>query len=254
MINNTEAETFQTFAINSLPDLQQEMPKVAKHLITAKLSFSRPRYNELDIFRQQIEQSKAGMHHQPYTNSKKGVMQYRLIFCGLGLLFILLSVLSLYVSSAISFGLFLHTSAFLKSGLFSTSILLSFCSFILALTIRTEREAVLHCVRKAKAILNTIYSRKRIRLGIKRFFALFGPQRQRAQALKHIYHEIYDRISDKKEEALHLVHRIATSHTLDESEKEDLLNQALEELNEKLMVLTHNFRHTPLPHHAARQG
>ena len=34
-------------------------------------------------------------------------------------------------------------------------------------------------------------------------------------------------------------------------EKQALLNQAIEELNEKLQLLTHSFRHAALPHFAA---
>jgi len=63
-----------------------------------------------------------------------------------------------------------------------------------------------------------------------------------------MYHEGLDKINDKKDEALHLVQRIATAQTLDRVEKETLLNQAIEELHEKLKLLTHTFRHAALPH------
>ena len=61
--------------------------------------------------------------------------------------------------------------------------------------------------------------------------------------LRQLYHEVIDKINHKKDETLHLVHRIATAETLDNQEKEDLLNQAIEEFNDKLQMLVHNFRH-----------
>ena len=118
----------------------------------------------------------------------------------------------------------------------------------MGLRLRAEKEAVSLSVRKTKAHAATIYARKKVRLGIKSFFSLFGPERQKSVALKHMYHEVCDKINNKKDETLHLVNRIATAETLDQHEKEDLLNQAIEEFNHKLHVLTNNFRHATPPH------
>jgi hypothetical protein len=63
-----------------------------------------------------------------------------------------------------------------------------------------------------------------------------------------MYHEVCDKINDKKDEALHLVHRISTAETLTLEEKEDLLNQAVEEFNDKLRALIETFKHTVPPH------
>ncbi len=119
---------------------------------------------------------------------------------------------------------------------------LSFCAFIMGLAICPEREAVAKVMKDSKLIVQTIYKRKRSRMGIKRFFSLFGPNRRMAIDLRHAYHETVDRMNDKKEATLQLLYRISTARTLAKAEKEDLFNQAIEELQEKMLSLTHSFR------------
>ncbi len=247
MTNFAQTSAFQSFAINSSP-MHPDTPKVPKHVFSAKLSFTRQRYDELDIFRQQIEQSKACLYHQPYTYSKISVRWYKLIFFAFAIIFLSLGVGALALTSAIGCGFFANSCYVIKSGIVTLCMLLSVCSFVMALSLRSEREAVMQCVRKAKTLLAAVYTRKRMRLGLKRFFAFFGPHRRQTLTLKQTYDEIVDKINDKKDEALHLIHRISTAHTLDSGEKEALFNQAIEELNEKLMVLTRSFRHTHLQH------
>jgi len=226
----------------------QNIPQVPKQLFTAKLAFSNHRYAELDFFRQQIEQSRAGFHHQPYTNNKKAAWIYKSIFFGFSILFLVLALASFKLSVSLSFTLF-FSSYILPKGIIATICsLFTLSSLMMALAIRSEREAVLRCIRQAKSSLTRIYARKRIRMGIKSCFAILGHQRQRYLALRHLYQEAYDKIQDKKEEALHLVARIATASTLNKKEKEDLLNQAVEELHDKLMLLSHAFRHSTLPY------
>lgn len=244
MIEYKEKHKTTPFILN-VPASTKDFHKIAKHQFTAKVSFARQRYHELDIFRHQIEQSKAGLHHQPYTYNKKCAVRYKLAFFGFSAVFLTLAFFSLSLSATLGCGLFFNTCGLVKNAIFVSCLFLSFCSFFMALTISNEREAVMQCIRKSRTILTAIYARKRVRLGIKGF-AFFGAARQKSLTLKHAFNEISDKINDKKDETLHLVHRISNTHTLDKAEKEDLLNQAIEELNEKLMTLTHNFRHTHL--------
>jgi len=228
-----------------------DIPQVGKHMFTAKINFKHQRFDDLDIFRQQIEQSKAGLHHQPYTNNKRNVVIYKTIFFAFSFVFFALSLISLGLPAVISFGLFLPGITFMKGLVIGICTILSLSALAIGLTIQAEREAVLKCVRKAKDQLATIYGRKRHRFGLISMGALFGKQRQQSAALKQMYQEGLDKINDKKDEALHLVHRISTAETLDPVEKQALLNQAIEELSEKLQLLTHSFRHAALPHFAA---
>ena len=223
-----------------------DIPRVDKKYLAAKFVISDQRYSELDEFRQEIEESKAGLHHQPYSNNKRNVMLYKSVFFGFALFFAFLSLGVLVVPSAISCGFFSFCTA-IKSTLATASSFFSLCSFSIGFMMKPEREAIYHYVRKARKTVATIYARKKIRMGIKRFFVLFTSHRHQAATLRQMFHETCDKINEKKEHALHLAHRISTAKTLTWEQKESLLNQAIEELNESLMKNAHNFRHTPLP-------
>jgi len=69
---------------NNTPSFEAPIvtPIVSKILFTAKHTVSVQRFDDLDSFRQDIEHSKAGLHHQPYTNNKKSFFLYKLIFLG----------------------------------------------------------------------------------------------------------------------------------------------------------------------------
>jgi hypothetical protein len=222
-----------------------EIPQIPKHMFKVQLPQTRQRYHELDIFKHQIEQSKAGLHHQPYTLNKRSVLVYKCIFFGLAVLFATLCLITMSMPILKSWGFFSFSSVTLvRSVLISLCSLLSISSFAMGFTLRSEREAVLRCVQKAKATVSRIYARKRVRMGVKRFVAFFGPYRRLALSMRQSYHEVVDKINDKKEESLHLVHRIATAETLSPAQKEELLNQAIEELQDKLLFATHTFRHS----------
>lgn len=223
-------------------------PQIPKRLFTTKLENKQERFIDLEIFRQEIEDSRAGLHHQPYSIRKKSVHKYKCIFFAFSLLFLGLSIAATSLPTAISCGLLFGSCTFIKGGILSVCILLSIAAFVAALALQPRREAVLQSVRRAKLHLKAILVRRQIRMGLKRFIVIFGPQRAQAAALIQMYHEGIEKINDKKDEAMHLVHRIATAETLDKTDKEALLNQAIEELDEKLRLLVHSFRHEALPH------
>lgn len=220
-----------------------EIPRISKHLFTAKPVFHIKRYADLDSFRQQIEESQAGLHHQPYTSYKKNTLFYKSIFLGFAALFLMLSLTAMAIPSAMGCGFFFRSCAFLKGIIVVFCTALSLSSLTLGLRLRAEKEALAYSIRKTKALMAAIYARKKVRMGVKSMFAIMGPARLKTSALKEMYRETSDKINDKKDESLHLIHRIATAETLDEQEKEILLNQALEELNDQLQALTHTFRH-----------
>lgn len=244
MSNHQDISSEQISLINFT---SSETHRIPRHLFTAKLSFKQQRFLDLDIFRHQIEESRAGLHHQPYTNNKHSVFVYKTIFFGLAALFAILGITTMAVPLTIVTGFFNYYTA-IKGLIVSLCALFSLASFTMAATLHTEKEAILHCVRKARAHLATIYARKRLRMGIKRFFAMLSPHRREAQSLKNMFHETYDKINEKRDNAMHFVHRIASAKTLDPDSKEALLNQAIEELDDTLMLLVHSFRHaTPTP-------
>lgn len=224
------------------------IPQISRHQFIAKPSVTLKRYADLDLFRQQIEQSKAGFHHQPYTSNKRNTRFYRTIFFGFAVFFLGLSMTAMAIPSALGCGFLFSSCTVVKGMIVTACTLLSLSALTLALRLRPEKEAVAYYVRKTKTHIATIYARKKIRMGIKSIFAFLGPNKLKAAALSQMYHEVNDKINDKKDETLHLVHRITTAETLSNEEKEDLLNQAIEEFNEKLQALTQSFRHATPPH------
>lgn len=231
------------FLQNTLtPSLSERVIKVPRQHFTVKSTFLEDRFAELNIFREQIEQSRAGLHHKPYTYNKKNALLYKIIFFSFAFLFGMLGITVLAVPSSLGCGFFTSCTA-IKGVLASLCTIFSLSAFTMAFSISHEREVIHDCIRRAKVKLATIYTRKCRRMGIKNIFAFFTHHRRQALALRHAYHEASDKINDEKEAALHLANRIATAQTLDIQEKEALLNQAVEELNEKLMSLCHTFRH-----------
>lgn len=229
------------FQLQYVPLNQQPHAAIPKEQFTAKLAFSKQRFADLDFFRQQIEKSKAGLHHQPYTTYRRTVLLYKTVFFSFAFLFGILGFTSLAIPSAIACGFFSMCTA-VKGVLASLCMVFSLTAFTMAFSMSSEKEAVAQYIRKTRATLLTIYRRKQIRLGIKPFFGFFTHSHQ-AATLRQMYYEAIDQVNDKKEASLHLMHRIGTAKTLDRKEKEDLLNQAIEELNEKLRALVHTFRH-----------
>lgn len=229
--------------VNIIPISAAEgVTQVSKQRFVIYPALKQQRYVDLDLFRQQIEESKAGLHHQPYTAKKKVTRRYQVIFFSIAILFFILTVTTITIPSALGCGFLFSSCSLLKGILASIAACFSLSAMLLALTIKTEKEAITALVRKAKTHLAAIYARKQTRLGVKRFFFFFAMNKT-AVALKQMYQETYDLMNDKREEALHLAHRIATAETLEAQEKEDLLNQSIEELHDKLQYLLHSFRH-----------
>lgn len=206
-----------------------------------KLGAVRKKYQELDLFRKEIDQAKAGVHHQPYTYYKKIVLMYRTAFLGFSLLFLILGTICFNIHIIHLWGLFESTSV-VKGFFVALCSLLSLGGISLALGMKTEKEAVHAITKTSKASIAKIYSRRRAKFGIKWYLAFLGPHKEEVEAIRHTYEEVLEKIIVKREEALHLLHNIGTAETLDLTEKEDLMNQALIELKEQLTGNVNNFR------------
>jgi hypothetical protein len=234
-------ETNITSNIIPFSDLEG-VTQVSKQRFVIHPSLKQQRYTDLEFFRQQIEESKAGLHHQPYTNQKRATKKYQWTFFSFAFLFFALTLITVFIPSAVGCGFLFSSCTLLKGGIVTVSGFLSLSALLVALALKIEKEAIYTRIKKAKAHLAAIYVRKQVRLGIKKRL-FFTSNREIAITLKHMYQETYDLINDKKEETMHLVNRIVTAETLQPEEKEDLLNQALEELHDKLQHLLHQFRH-----------
>lgn len=224
-----------------------EAPQISKHLFTAKLPYIQRDYTELHIFRQQIEQTREGFHPQPYTENKPATLFYRSIFFGFALLFAILATCIIFGTATMNYTFFNFSLVF-KGVLTLTCGTLATSALLLALRMRTEREAVLHYYHKAKTHAYKIYARKKMKMGIKRFLLFFDRNQRQSAALAHLYHDACDKIHACKEETLRLVTRIRSSRKVDAKTKEMLYNQAIAEFNDKLTLIAHTFKTATLPH------
>lgn len=218
------------------------IPQISAKRLVVKPFFIQQRFADLNSFRQEIEQSKAGLHHQPFTSNKRNTKFYKTVFFGFAAIFFVLGMTTATIPLAFSY-YFFGAHVFLKGIIVSICSILSLTALTMGLRLKPEKEAISHCVRRTKNRITAIYARKKIQAGIKSIFAFIGPNRLKAAALRQMYQETLDRINDKSEETLHLAHRIGTAETLNLLEKEDLLNQAIEEFNEKLHGLVQSFKH-----------
>lgn len=241
--NKNEHKNF----INSLSiQVSDGIPQISMRRLIVKPFFIQQRYADLDLFREQIEQSKAGLHHQPFTTNKRSTTFYRAIFFGFFAVFSALGITTMTIPLALNCGFF-GSCVFLKGIAVIICSFLSILALTLGLRIKPEKEAIAFYVRKTKARISAIYASKKINMGIKNIFVFIGQNKHKASALKQMYHEMIEKINDKHEEALHLAHRIITAETVNDQEKEDLLNQAIEEFNEKLRLLVQSFKHAVPP-------
>lgn len=217
----------------------QNTPQISKYVFN-KMPYGQRSYTELELFRQQIELNQEGLHHQPYTLNKSGVKLYKSIFYGFTFIFVLLGLFVLATSSTFTHAFF-NYSIILKTFITLICGLLALASFVMAVTMRTERESIMRYTRLAKANLTKFYARKKMKLGVKRFLPFFGYPQDKINALKQWYHETCDQINEYKEVTLHLVDRINLASSIDMETKETLYNQAIAEFNDKLTLLVHTF-------------
>lgn len=206
----------------------------------AKISVSSQSiYQELNQFRDKIEEEKSGPHHQPYQFGKKKTRTYRSIFLGLGLIFLSLCALIYFQNMNWACALIFENYLVPKVSLCTLCILLSLVSFGLGYKIRPEKEAAISVIQRAKRKLRRCYGRKHSELGLNRFLS-FGMHYKKTAAFQQAFNEAWDKITDSKEVAFLLLERIAKSK--DKPSKEKLFNQAIFELNDKLQAIIQGFK------------
>lgn len=206
------------------------------------------KYEELEQFRQLIEHQKSGRHYQHYTVNKKIVMKYRLIFAGLGTLFTTLGFIVYHKTLIMANNLLLGTWQVPKVSICTFCAIMALVAFAMAFLMRPEKEMINKLWTHAKRKLGRLYSQKGLELGHKGVIA-FGDERRKVLALKHAYNEARDKISEKREEILHLVEKIANSRDMDSRTKENLFNQAALDFNDKINEIIRPFRHLPVSTH-----
>ncbi len=212
--------------------------------ITEKMVDVSNRFKDLSTFKQRIKENVQGISHLPYTYNKNNIFWYRLVFLTFGALFLGLGATILSMTTTVGLGLFIiNYWHFVKIAMFCICMLFSFCAFLIACSLSAERDSTFQCAKKAKKELKLIYGRKKLQVG-GWLLSFSGKSLQTLSHLRHAYHETLEKIHDKRDAALYLLHKISTTPTLNDDEKEILYNQTIEELHDKCTQLLHVFRQT----------
>lgn len=210
-------------------------------LFRAKLTKKNQHYPELEVFKIQLEDDENHTRLPLYSEAKQKLFSYRLVFIGLALLFVLLTAVTYTLSFNWSYTFFFDSTIKGKWLLTSLTSLLCLSAFACAIIPSSLHEATRQVVGKAQKMITRIYKEQRVQNKFDAFM-LWGERSRRSSALRHLYHEILDKVQDKGEETYRLLKKIAKTSKLSEKAKEHLYNQALAELHDRLHFAVNNFK------------
>lgn len=205
-----------------------------------KLYRDNKNYSELNLFRQQVAIDSA----TPllYSNAKKKLFTYKLIFMGLSAFFFFLAACLWWHSVPFATGMLsISESTLLKNMLGAICACFGGAAFFITALLRTDREAASHLMRKARHQITRHYARKKVELGVTRLLN-FGKAYTTAVSLKGAYREALGTVNDHHNEILQLFDHISSSSGMTNRTREHLYNQALCELNQKLHRVVESFK------------
>lgn len=196
------------------------------------------RYNDLNLFREKIEGLTVGPDQYHYSVHKKGALKYKVIFFALAVLYSVLAVILYFKTFSWSFSfLFGDINHAIKglSCIFCGVIALS--SLKLCISMTAEKQAANHLYKRAKLRIRQAYNRKTLNFGIKNLLPLtFAPKE--IKALKQYYLDCVEKIREIRDETIHLLDQIRKSN---QEKREDLFNQAVLEMNDRIHLLVDTF-------------
>lgn len=196
-------------------------------------------YDELEQFRLQIEEERIGPHHRPYHALGKKTRVYRSIYYSLALLFFGLAFLVYTQTLNWSCSLLFENFWTAKVGVCLLCLSLGTAAFSFSFLIRQEKEAVLQLIERAHQKIKQIYKRKQVENCYNN--SSNYTHSQQMMYLKHSSQEALVKIQESKEIVFLLFDQI--SQSLDKHEvKEELYNQSILELGEKLNQIILKFK------------
>lgn len=205
------------------------MIKEKSILKTLRDASRRPSFSELEHFRNIIV-SEPDKHLQPYTVAKSKVTFYRVLFGSIATVFCFLGAfLAWRIPSPFSHLLFTNTY-WMQGTITCFTLLVALFSGTISIILRTEREAMQEIAGRAKVRLKRLYQWQMAKIGWKSFWP-FAPEFFQASDIKKKYFHSLNAIEKRKEELIHLFHKIGKSTPLQSEIKETLYNQALLEFS-----------------------
>lgn len=206
----------------------------------------RQNYPLLNSFKQEIELDKNSPENRPYSYSKPSILCYRIVFLTIGVVYFILGFILLSKSLNWTCSLLFGSSSAVKTTLLTICGIISSISIYYGLFISSEREAVKMAIRKAKKKLQRLIGHKFSFYSFKRLLHV-DQNGEQSDILYNQFNKVYDKLDSLQIECVHLVDRIASSESLEEHQKEELLNQAIIELRFKLENLIDSFEQKYLP-------
>jgi hypothetical protein len=166
----------------------------------------------LEAFRLQVDGSALDHNLYPYTLRKARVETYRLLFCSVGMILMILTLFVFFRSANWLCELHMAYCWFLKSLVGSFGGMMGMWAMSLGLRLRTENEVAYHTWSDAKRKLARLYRSKPN-----------GP------SIKEAYHLTQERLYELREQNQTLLRQIAKAPFIASEEREDLFNKALSE-------------------------
>lgn len=183
----------------------------------------------LDRFRLHMAGSPLDEAHSPYTLNKPRAHTYKMIFCTVGAILLLLGLTVFMRSSNTIFELHIGYYWLIKVLVGCFSLLLGAMALMLGLRLQNEREVAFSIWMDARRKLARLYHCKLSGCGGTRFY-LFSANPNQSRPLKRAYLESLEQIRDQRERNRVLLCQIAHAPFLPLEEREKLFNRALSEL------------------------
>ena len=200
----------------------------------------------LKNFKQEIEIEKDSPVNRPYSFLKHSILFYRIVFLTIGVVYFILALILLSKSLNWTCSLIFGNSLAVKTTLLMICGVVSFISLYFGFFITTERESVKLTIRHAKKKLKRLYAHKFGVFSLKRFFEN-EEQSEKSDKIHQQLNKVFEQLDRLQLECIHLVDRISSSQSMEETQKEELFNQAIVELRFKLEAMINTFEQKYLP-------
>lgn len=175
-----------------------------------------------------------------YRQNKKQSHIYKMIFYFLSLLFFTLGAVVYFNTTNWACSLYFTNCAFIKIYTYSLCLVFSITTLGISFFIRPERETVSYLFTRMKRTLKLLYKRRKIDIG---FILDLSPEtRKKRLSFRDHYDQALEKMEEQKDLAIHLLEGITHAPHYDLSTKEELIYQALAELQHKLNGVLHSFK------------
>ncbi len=196
-------------------------------------------YQELDCFRKEWEAHRKDVALHSYRLDRK-VWIDRCIFFGFSFFFLLLGAIVYFQTNNWACAAYFSNCQAVKAIACAICLVLSAIAFWVGSIICAKKHVVNDLVSKTKKNLARWYRQKLAEL---RFHLLRSEERKRLTLyFKQAYHQALDHVIDSQDEAFRLIDHITHWPNLTAEEQENLLNQTLLELNDKMHNVVNRFK------------